>query len=180
MPIDYKKYPPNWKTEIVPRILERAKDKCEICLLENKLMVWSGKLWVRSEGGRYKLATLWFADMRDVNRMEYFGKIQDVKIVKVVLTIAHLDHDETNHHVQDDRLKAMCQYCHLNYDAKEKYTVPVTISTPKSIAASGCGTKCCSAARRRPFPAGGSSARSTPPWKRSSGSEKSAGKRCWH
>lgn len=42
------------------------------------------------------------------------------KRVKVVLTIAHLDHDETNHNVSDDRLKAMCQLCHLRYDAKEK------------------------------------------------------------
>jgi hypothetical protein len=35
---------------------------------------------------------------------------------KVVLTIAHLDHDETG----DDpaRLRAMCQRCHLTYDAQ--------------------------------------------------------------
>ena len=37
------------------------------------------------------------------------------------LTIAYLDHDEINYDVKDDRLKALCQYCHLNYDAKEKY-----------------------------------------------------------
>lgn len=41
--------------------------------------------------------------------------------VKVVLTVAHLDHDETNHKVILDRLKALCQICHLRYDAKEKY-----------------------------------------------------------
>jgi hypothetical protein len=39
---------------------------------------------------------------------------------KVILTIAHLDHDEENHNVKDDRLKAMCQRCHLRYDAPEK------------------------------------------------------------
>jgi hypothetical protein len=27
MPIDYKKYPKNWKTEIRPAILERAKNR---------------------------------------------------------------------------------------------------------------------------------------------------------
>jgi len=48
-------------------------------------------------------------------------KIPSPKPVKVVLTVAHLDHDETNHQVTDDRLKAMCQLCHLRYDAKEKY-----------------------------------------------------------
>lgn len=41
--------------------------------------------------------------------------------VRVVLTIAHLDHDECNHDVKLDRLAALCQLCHLRYDAKEKY-----------------------------------------------------------
>lgn len=39
---------------------------------------------------------------------------------KIVLTIAHLDHDETNWEVLDERLSALCQRCHLQYDAKEK------------------------------------------------------------
>ena len=52
------------------------------------------------------------------------GKVEIVpnpKKVKVILTIAHLDHDEENHNVSMDRLKALCQLCHLRYDAKEKY-----------------------------------------------------------
>jgi hypothetical protein len=36
------------------------------------------------------------------------------KVVRVVLTIAHLDHDTGP--VPDDRLRAMCQRCHLRYD----------------------------------------------------------------
>ena len=49
---------------------------------------------------------------------------------KVVLTIAHLDHDAENFDVQDERLKAMCQKCHLSYDlsrhvAKRKYGMAV-------------------------------------------------------
>ena len=35
---------------------------------------------------------------------------------KVILTVAHLDHDPT--HSTDDNLLAMCQRCHLNYDAE--------------------------------------------------------------
>lgn len=35
---------------------------------------------------------------------------------KVVLTIAHLDHDAENWSVPDERLAALCQRCHLNYD----------------------------------------------------------------
>lgn len=40
--------------------------------------------------------------------------------IRVVLTIAHLDHDEFNHAVKLDRLASLCQRCHLIYDDKEK------------------------------------------------------------
>lgn len=42
------------------------------------------------------------------------------KLTKVVLTVAHLDHDEENHNISIDRLRAFCQYHHLNYDKDEK------------------------------------------------------------
>ena len=105
MPINYKKYPENWLTEIRPRILERANHKCENCGLENYSIVHSYKqnkkiVWDKLSYGDYM-------------RME-------AKAVKVILTIAHLDHDETNQDITDDRLKAMCQLCHLRYDADEK------------------------------------------------------------
>lgn len=35
---------------------------------------------------------------------------------KVVLTVAHLDHQPEN--CSDDNLRAMCQRCHLRYDAE--------------------------------------------------------------
>jgi 5-methylcytosine-specific restriction endonuclease McrA len=35
---------------------------------------------------------------------------------KVVLTVAHLDHTPQN--CSDENLKALCQKCHLTYDAK--------------------------------------------------------------
>lgn len=49
---------------------------------------------------------------------------------KIVLTIAHLDHDSENHNVSDERLAALCQACHLGYDrwrhvAKRKYGMDV-------------------------------------------------------
>jgi hypothetical protein len=43
MPINYRKYPENWLIEIRPRILERAKNKCECCGLENYSLVHSYK-----------------------------------------------------------------------------------------------------------------------------------------
>jgi hypothetical protein len=38
----------------------------------------------------------------------------------VILTVAHLDHDPENWDVTDDRLKALCQRHHLNYDRHDK------------------------------------------------------------
>lgn len=35
---------------------------------------------------------------------------------RVVLTIAHMDHDET--HADPERCRALCQRCHLQWDAK--------------------------------------------------------------
>jgi len=118
MPIDYKKYPKNWKTGIVPRILDRAENKCEFCGLENNSQVYSLKVYLRGENGRYGYRQIWFRDKRDAEKHKHLGTL---KKVKVVLTVAHLDHDEENHNVKDERLKALCQQCHLNYDAKEKY-----------------------------------------------------------
>lgn len=39
---------------------------------------------------------------------------ENQKAIKVVLTIAHLDHDTS--HNDYSNLKALCQRCHLNYD----------------------------------------------------------------
>lgn len=39
-----------------------------------------------------------------------------LRIISIVLTVAHLDHDPTN--CADDNLAALCQRCHLRHDAK--------------------------------------------------------------
>ena len=121
MPIDYKKYPSNWLKETRPRIMQRANNTCECegCDFKHLEEVWT----VRQRGR----TTGWFRDFDEANSYpktieSKLGKIiPNPKKVKVILTIAHLDHDETNHDVTDDRLRAMCQICHLRYDAKEKY-----------------------------------------------------------
>ena len=103
MPINYKDYPPNWKTEIRPAVLARANNCCEECGAPNYATIY------RPEKGKpdWKFA---FGDAEDAMALD------GVKITKIVLTIAHLDHDKHNHSVQIDRLKALCQRCHLKYD----------------------------------------------------------------
>lgn len=119
MPIDYARYPPDWLSETRPRIMARAGNRCEQCGLEHNQIVWAAKFQIKDEDSRYKLRSVWFSSKQDAKRENTYW--QDVKPVRVILTIAHLDHDEENHEVSDDRLRAWCQICHLRYDAKEKY-----------------------------------------------------------
>jgi len=124
MPIDYNKYPKNWKTEIVPRILKRANNKCEICGLENHQKVYSYEMCVKTISKNhqktvYKNKKFWCSNESDWERIKNFSNKH--KVVEVILTIAHLDHDSENENVSDNRLMAMCQYCHLNYDAMMKW-----------------------------------------------------------
>ena len=46
------------------------------------------------------------------------GKPHPVTGSKVVLTVAHLDHDESN--CRDENLRALCQRCHNTYDAPNR------------------------------------------------------------
>lgn len=75
MPIDKKRYPPDWE-ERSDRIKQRDDFTCRHC-----------GATAEQEG--------------------------------VVLTCAHLDHDETNWEVKDDRLITLCAPCHLRYDAPD-------------------------------------------------------------
>lgn len=104
MPCDYTRYPPNWFTEIRPRILLRANNCCERCEAPNGVLIY------RPHRGKadWKLAP----EGHEVDAMAMDG----IKFTKVVLTIAHLDHDPENFEVKDERLEALCQRCHLKLD----------------------------------------------------------------
>jgi hypothetical protein len=98
MPINYKDYPDNWKKEIRPRILERAKNKCELCFAPNSEEVLRDKKtgeW-QFDIGNPMLDYSWY------------------RTVKIVLTIHHIDGDRTNNN--DLNLIALCQRCHLKLD----------------------------------------------------------------
>ncbi len=122
MAIDYSKYPPNWKTEIRPAILERDGHKCKFCNIPNYQIACRGKwygvdVWQDDDGNIYDASN-------SVKISEsYVGDVftsEKEKITRVVLTIAHLDHNTENNDY--DNLAALCQRCHLNYD-KEHHAI---------------------------------------------------------
>lgn len=116
MPCDYKKYPADWRTVIRPRILARAENKCEQCRVPNGAWVcrgmWGGVVcWQDDDGNIYS------AENGNPMGESYVGDVwgeQDKGLVKIVLTVAHLDHNTENN--ADGNLKALCQKCHLNHD----------------------------------------------------------------
>ncbi len=114
MPIDYKKYPPNWKTEIRPFILNRAKNCCEFCKVENGKIILRG-YWHNIECYQDEDGNIYDSKNSEKIGIDYVGEVHPTgNFIKVVLTIAHLDHNTQNN--SDDNLKALCQKCHLNYD----------------------------------------------------------------
>lgn len=87
MPCDYSKYPKNWKA-IRTRIMERAENRCEC---HGECGLHRGRRCIEKHGTKATWAR---------------GKI--------VLTIAHMDHDPE--HNDGDNLRAYCNRCHLRYD----------------------------------------------------------------
>lgn len=100
MPINYTLYPKNWFTEIRPAILKRANWCCENCGLSNGVRGYRDERKVFIECDSF---------------MEVWAIKNEKKIFRIVLTIAHLDHNVENN--TQENLKALCQKCHLNYDS---------------------------------------------------------------
>jgi hypothetical protein len=81
MPCDYKLYHPDWKNISKDIRFNRAGNKCENCGLAN------GEIGVRRKDGSFyipsgmELEAMW---------------IDGEKTTKIVLTVAHLDHDKSN------------------------------------------------------------------------------------
>ena len=97
-PENRHRYPPDWRA-IRLAILDRAENRCERCGVPNR--VWRHHrtdVWTHDAG----LAEAWLLD--------------GDKIARIVLTVAHLDH--APEHNDPANLRALCQRCHLAYDAE--------------------------------------------------------------
>lgn len=110
------RYPTDWK-QIRERILARAGHCCERCKAPNLTMI------ARGEGRHVGTYMTDDAEVIDADTGEILGRcrMSDYQLghmVRVVLTIAHLDHTPEN--CADDNLRAWCQRCHLAYDAEHR------------------------------------------------------------
>ena len=124
MPIDYKKYPANWKSEIRPDILKRAENKCEFCKVKNYDIVFRGIINKNqpTEKEVYQTGEAYVYDANNGTFLfkDYYADIwpssgdMNQTAIKIVLTIAHLDHDIMNNDYSN--LRALCQRCHNRHD----------------------------------------------------------------
>ena len=111
MPCDYQQYPLDWFTRIRPAILERAGQRCEECGLANYTVIrWTDRKPLRRCRSHAE-AKDWIGAVSGELRYRGFA----YRLVIVVLTIAHLDHELL--HNDFSNLRALCQACHNRHDA---------------------------------------------------------------
>lgn len=104
-PENAARYPKDWP-QIRARILDRAGYRCEGSPAFPDCRAPNGWLRNNSTG----------EITNDGMRAEAWEFADGDRVTRIVLTIAHLDHTPEN--CADDNLRAWCQRCHLNYDAK--------------------------------------------------------------
>lgn len=113
-PENKARYPKDWK-QIRERILERANNCCETCSAPNHAYIERG---AAKDYGTYKNedGKVFCADTGKYLGMARISEYNGKAFIQVVLTIAHLDHTPENN--DEANLKALCQRCHLKYDAQ--------------------------------------------------------------
>ena len=108
------RYPADWKA-ISKRVREQAGHRCETCGVKN------GEEIIRLQSEDYAFEPIFVLRTGDTYSAEdgrhlgwHHAPDLPGKWVKVVLTVAHLDHTPEN--CADSNLRALCQRCHNIYD----------------------------------------------------------------
>lgn len=96
MPVDWSRYPPDWKA-ISLRIRARDHWRCKVCGVPNGLRGW------RDAHGRFRPLHSWEAPP------------PGICAVQIILTVAHI-HDADPANCAETNLQALCQACHLYLD----------------------------------------------------------------
>lgn len=106
-PMKRELYPPNWK-DLRAQVQERAGNKCEKCGVANHAV------GARDRKGEWHDQT----DIDHLNSdMGYYLFGEYPKIIRIVCTTAHIDHNLANNELSN--LAFWCQRCHLAHDKQQ-------------------------------------------------------------
>lgn len=117
-PENKARYPANW-SQISYAIREAAGWKCEWCAVRDaEIGARINGEWYAAQPSGSAPHDRPKAGMVSVCRRG--DEIIERKTMRIVLTVAHLDHNPENCH--PDNLRALCQQCHNRYDAANRAT----------------------------------------------------------
>lgn len=111
------RYPADWP-QISRRIRDRAGNRCEFCTVPNGAMIRRAvaegvPVWRLAGDSAYENGRSAIDGAEVPDSME--DECAYGPPVRVILTVAHLDHQPEN--CADDNLRALCQRCHNTLDA---------------------------------------------------------------
>lgn len=106
-PENRHRYPADWKV-IRAAILRRAGHRCE----NPECRVGNGWIGYRRDDGYF----VRLASDGEGKPDDYAGHATGWRVFRIVLTIAHLNHQPED--CRPENLRALCQRCHLRYDAE--------------------------------------------------------------
>ena len=113
-PSEKARYPADWPA-ISMEVRNAADHRCEFCGVENySLGAWIGSKWHKAESKGTGERD--WPHQGEIFPCRHGDSVVWTKVRRIVLTVAHLDHTPEN--CARDNLKALCQRCHLRYDAK--------------------------------------------------------------
>ena len=123
-PENVARYPKDWP-QISQQIRQRARNKCEWCGVHNGQLggrtatgAWCPAHATGTNAGRTPSGLDWPPEGEAAWCTAPGGESVMLRIVRIVLTVAHLDHTPEN--CEPENLKALCQRCHNIYDAPHR------------------------------------------------------------
>lgn len=113
-----EKYPKAWPA-IRAAILARANNRCETCGAPNRETIVRGAADGK-DAGTYAMFD--GGDCFDAETGASLGAVRGSEydagnLLRVILTVAHMDHDESNN--DPSNLRALCQMHHLRHDRED-------------------------------------------------------------
>jgi hypothetical protein len=112
-----KRYNPDWSAVSCNIRVHRAKNHCEVCGIENLLII------KRAKNGSWRVATddelrliQWYKDQLHWKEQRI---LKTLLLTKIILTVAHIDHNE--HNDNPTNLLCLCQKCHFTHDRKDNW-----------------------------------------------------------